>query len=282
MGKIPVFAALLIFGFAVLALTGCPGKTSPSNPAAPAPVTIINPSTYPPCVTGGNTCTPTQTPCGWPGQTCTFTPSATWTPTNTPVTIFVTPTFTFTPTATPTSTSTDTPCGLPGNTCTPTATTCTAYGLTDNVGNGFTTFGYYYADEVYVASPTTVKTLDAFGFDNNGNPETVYLALYDNSSGNLLGYGSFQITLGQSSPNGVLKTAALSPPASLSVGWYWVVACVPTTAFNYFLGASGRKVNIDTGTYAGGTPPASYSSFTSTVGGLLYAQGNTLYFTGCP
>ena len=287
-----------------------------SAPAAPAPVTVAIPATYPPCLAGGNTCTPTNTPCGWPSNTCTFTATSTSTPTDTPVTLIGTVTFTFTPsptptpthtlsptvtftptnsftptitwtptntftaTSTPTITDTSTPCGLPGNTCTPTATTCTNYGLTDHVGGLTTNFDYYYANQVNLASPTTVYVLGVWGYDYDATAEIVDLALYDNASGNLLASGAVSFSTADGS--GAYKEVALSSPVSLAAGTYILVACATVSAKQFLIGGSYYYTLYDYGTYSGGLPPANYSSFFSSLGGFNYLKGNTVYMRGCP
>lgn len=104
-------AAILITGG--LALTGCPGKNSPSSPA-PAPTSTPAASSTP---TNSPTITPSSTPSGTPTKT--GTPTLTATPTNT-----ATPSPTATVTDTPTITLTATPTLSPTLTLTvsPTAT----------------------------------------------------------------------------------------------------------------------------------------------------------------
>ena len=79
------------------------------------------------------------------------------------------------------------------------------------------------------------------------------------------------------------KTVAITP-VTLPAGTYNLVVLVPSGTNTLNVGASSGTVNFEFGTYAGGAPPANYSTLAATneTGGFESVTGQTFYFTGCP
>ena len=308
-----VFAVLMVSS--LLAVTACKKKSSPEAPIAPpeststatATSTTAFTSTFTSTLTPVNTLTATRTstptatftltstdtPVNTSTSTFTSTPTdtatASFTPSSTPTstdtdTATDTATFTFTSTATLTSTATATPTitSTPTITFTPTATTCANYGLTDNIGFSSTTAGHYYTNQVTLSQSTVMDSITLDSYDSSSTGETVYVALYDSSSGNRMFSGSFPVSIADG--NGELITVPVSPTVSLPAATYNLVFCVPTGTANYSPGASNNNANFDYGTYAGGAPPANYSTlFAGTLfGGFFSVSGDTFYLHACP
>lgn len=240
-----------------LAWFGCSSKNSPSSPGGSSP-------TDTPTVTVSKT--PTTSPTVTVSKTPTASPTITATSTVTP-----TPTVSMTPTATPTDTQTPTPTDSP----TPTATTCSNYGPASN-GSIATTSNsaYYYANQVTLSQATVMSSINLFGYDASSTAETVYLAVYDSSSGNRMVSGSFTLNLAGSGGGGVNNTVTVTP-TSLPAGTYNLVICIPSATQNFSVGTSNTSVNFDYGTYAGAAPPANYS--TLNAGSLFGAGSETFY-----
>jgi hypothetical protein len=150
--------------------------------------------------------------------------------------------------------------------------------LTDSIGfTGGLSAGAYYTNQWTVSTSTYVDSLNVFLIDNSA--ETLYLALYDSSTGNQISYGSFV------SGSGAETYTVAITPVSLPAGSYNLVFCVPTGSTHAALSWSAGAAKFDIGTYNGGVPPANYSSFSTGTGGFKMGganSGNTLYFHGCP
>ena len=241
--------------------------------------TPVNTSTSTSTETATPSATPTASSTDTPTDTFTFTPTATFTSTATD-----TPTSTFTGTSTFTSTKTPTPTATstPTITFTPTATTCANYGLTDNNSFSATSAAHYYTNQVSFGQATVMDSITLYSYDSNATAETVYVALYDDASGNRMFSGSLPVSIANGA--GELIAVPVSPTVALPAGTYDLVYMMPTGVTNFDVGNSNNNCNFDYGTYAGGAPPANYSTlFAGTLFGAFYSvAGNTFYLHACP
>ncbi|HTC20068.1 MAG TPA: hypothetical protein VK859_04420, partial [bacterium] len=187
-----------------------------------------------------------------------------------------------TPTLTVTGTSTGTPTitGTPTSSPTATATTCSSHGLTSQIGLGGFSTDDYYSDQVGLGQSTYVSSFSVYCQDNSSTGESAYIALYNASSGVLETSATFSVKLSDGSS---YKTVAITP-VTLPAGTYNLVILVPSGTNTLNVGASPNSVNFEYGTYAGGAPPANYSTLSATnlTGGFESVSGQTFYFTGCP
>ncbi len=110
-----------------------------------------------------------------------------------------------------------------------------------------------------MGTATTVKSLSLFSYDSNSTAETVYLALYSAATNNLVVSGSFTLNSTQSGGTGIAETVSVTPTA-LAAGTYYITVCVPTGTSHFSVGPSNSNASFDFGSYAGGAPPASYTT----------------------
>lgn len=266
--------ALLAAPFCLPLFTGCSSNSSPSSPSAPTNTPV--PFTNTPFITNTATNSPTKTPTPTPSSTATASPTATSsnTATSSP---------TLTPTDTASNTPTDTPSPTVTNTPTITATTCSNYGQTSHDADGSTNPAYYYANQVILSQATTMDSMSVGGFENSVPGETIYLALYDTSTGSQLFSGSSVYTNAQALGN-PLVTIQVTPTVGLPAATYNLVVCVPSATSHFQIGVNSVFGQFDYGTYAGGAPPANFSTLAagSLFGGFGSSTLNPLYFHGCP
>jgi hypothetical protein len=261
--------------------SGTPTQTGTSTPSGTP--TFSGTPTKTGTFTPSGTPTFSGTPTSTSTSTYTFTSTNTFTPTNTR-THTNTPTVTRTPTPSSTYTFTPTYTSTATFTFTSTPTIC-FYGPTNWNASIGGTAGYWYANVLVVNQPSQVDSLSANGNDSSYTPEPIYLALYDNATGNLLASATTQCAItdfGVGNPGWyTVPVTPVSVPATCVM-----VICVPSGTTHFGVGEYTYNLSGDLGgelgNYAGGAPPNNFSTLYAGYNENVYGGGFAAYIHGCP
>ncbi len=293
--KLRIAGIFLLLASSSLLIIGCPGKNSPSSPAAPADT---NTPTSTPTNQNGFTSTPSYTPTasftptatnagGFTSTPSSFTPTYTSTLSYTPTFTYTytstsTPTNTFTSTFTATSTATNTVCmDGSGHTCTftytpaaptNTSTLCPTQSFTPTPGaNGYSISGTVdYTGESGTVSGTNPIEVVAFQ-QGSGNGGNYYLVTSNGGSYTIQGLSSGSAYLLVAVYNSSVTGFNWPPAVGSSAELYGTTTCNTSSA---------SQVTV-TGNLTGYTLSFGDSNQLSGYGGTVTYSGSMGRVDGC-